>query len=54
VSTDTSVDEKRLKSIEDRITNLEKQSKGQISVWVERFMYWIIVIALIIAIIVIV
>lgn len=54
MSTDVSADEKRLKSIEDRLADLEKRSGGHISVWIERFMYWIIVIALIIAIIIIV
>lgn len=54
MSADLNIDEKRLNSIEDRVKDLEKQSRGQVSVWVERFMYWIIVIALIIAIIVIV
>lgn len=54
MSTNENAYEKRLQSIEDRLNNLEKQSKGQMSTWIERFMYWIIVIALIIAIIIVV
>jgi len=51
MSTNDTDYENRIRSIENRIDSLEKQAKGQTSIWVERFMYWIIVIALIVAII---
>lgn len=41
----------RLRALEKRIDALEKQIRRQRGPWMERFMYWAIVIGLIIAII---